>query len=145
VKIMTGKMLTTKYGPDFIERTLKTTGVILVIIFAFVSVYWGLYPALAILSGGIWSMINMIFLSALVRTAFRPEKVDKLAVIGLAFIKFPLLYATLYFLFSIKIFPPIPMIIGVSMVLAVMVLKAAARAMYKLDQVDHPESTQGQA
>lgn len=140
---MTGKMLTTKFGPDFIQRTLKTTGVVLAVVFAFGSIYWGIYPALAILSGGIWSMVNLIFLSALVRTAFRPEGADKLAVLGLAFVKFPLLYATLYFLFTIKVFPPIPMIIGVSMVLAVMVLKAAARAMFNLDQIDHPESAQG--
>jgi len=38
-------------GLDFITRTLKTTGVLLLIAFPFGLYYYGLYPTLAVLSG----------------------------------------------------------------------------------------------
>jgi len=142
---MPGKNLTTTMGLDFIHRTLKTTGVVLLLVLAFGSFYFKFYDALAVFSAGVWSMVNLIFLSALVRTVLRPGKIDKLAVIGLACIKFPLLYAAGYFLFTIPMFRPVPLIIGLSMVLAVMVLKAVARALLHIDVVNHEGSPRGVA
>jgi hypothetical protein len=130
---MTRKNLTTTFRADFIQRTLRTTGVVLLVLFVFVSFYVGFYDGLAILSAGIWSMVNLIFLSALIRVALRPEGADKLASIGLAFIKFPLLYTAGYFLVTADIFRPVPLLVGFSMVLVVMVLKAVSRAILKLD------------
>lgn len=139
-------MLTT-FSLDFIQRTLKTTGVILLIMFVVGLYYFGFYDSLAVLSAGIWSMINLYFLSALVRTVVRPDGVDKMAALGLGLIKFPLLYAAGYFLLTADIFRPIPLVIGFTTILAVMVLKAVARAVLKLDEnsVNQESSTRGLA
>lgn len=142
---MTAKILTTNFTADFIQRTLRTTGIVLIVTFLFGLYYFGLYDALAYLSAGIWSMLNLIFLTALVRMALRPDKIDKLAVAGLALIKFPLLYGAGYFLFTVEIFRPIPLFIGLSSVLLIMALKALSRAMLKLDFVNQKDSSRGVA
>lgn len=130
---------------DFIHRTLKTTGVVLLLILAFGSFYFNFYDALAVFSAGVWSMVNLIFLAALVRAVIRPDKIDKLTVIGLACIKFPLLYGAGYFLFTIEVFRPVPLIIGLSVVLAVMALKAVGRALLHIDIVNQEGSPRGVA
>lgn len=135
--------LTTTFSPDFIARTLKTTGVVLLLILAFGSMYFGFYDALALFSAGVWSMINLIFLSLLVRAAIRPDGVDKITVIGLAVLKFPLLYAALYFLIVTPIFRPIPLLLGFSSVLVVMVLKAVGRAVLHLDNTVSENHSRG--
>ena len=132
-------------GPDFIFRTLKTTGVVLLLVLVFGTVYVDFYDALAVFSAGIWSMVNLIFLAALIRTAVRPDGVDKTAAFGLAMIKFPLLYAAGYFLFTVDVFRPVPLIIGLSMVLAVMALKAAGRAVLNIDVVRPEGDSRGVA
>lgn len=139
---MTTKILTTTFGPDFILRTLKTTGVVLLVALLFGTMYFGFYDGLAVFSAGIWSMVNLIFLSVLIRAAVRPDGVDKLAVFGLAFVKFPLLYAAGYFLATADIFRPIPLLIGFSIIIIIMALKAAARAILHLDMTGS-ERTEG--
>lgn len=139
---MTKTMMTT-FGPDFIQRTLKSTGIVLLLVLIFGTIYFGFYDALAAFSAGIWSMINLLFLSALVRAAIRSNEVDKMNVIGLALIKFPLLYGAAYFLFTTEIFRPMPLFIGLSIVLAVMTLKAVGRAFLNLDVTNNEGSSRG--
>jgi len=69
---------------------LRTTGVLLLVLFLVVTYYIGFYDGLALFSAGVWSMINLIFLSALVRATLRPDGVNKSAVAVLAIVKFPL-------------------------------------------------------
>jgi hypothetical protein len=140
------KTLTT-FNLDFIARTLRTTGVLLLILFVVSLYYFGFYDSLAMLSAGIWSMINLIFLSALIRTVLKPDGIDKMAAAGLALIKFPLLYAAGYFLLTVDVFRPIPLVIGFSIILVVMVLKAVARAFLKLDDniINHENSSRSLA
>ena len=136
-------MLTTSFSPDFIARTLKTTGVLLLLALAFGSMYFGFYDALALFTAGVWSMINLIFLSILVRSAVRTEGIDKIKVLGLLLIKCPLLYGAGIFILITPIFRPIPLIIGFSAVLIVMVLKAVARALLHLDNAGPAHGSQG--
>jgi hypothetical protein len=139
---------TTTFSLDFIQRTLRTTGILLLILFVVVLYYFGFYDALALLTAGIWSMVNLIFLTALVRTALRPDNVNKMAAAGLALIKFPLLYAAGYFLVTVDVFRALPLVVGFSMVLAVMVLKAVTRALLHLDDnntINQESSSRGLA
>ena len=122
------------FGPDLIERSLKTTGALLLIFLLPGVYYFGIMCTLAVFFGGVWGMINLIFLSALVRTALRPDKIDKGKVIGLALVKFPLLYLSGYFLLTVKQFEPVYLVAGFSTLLAVMLLKVVARALLGLDE-----------
>jgi len=67
-------ILTTTFNPDFVTRTLKTTGVVLLFVLAFGSMYYGFYDSLALFSAGVWSMVNLIFLSYLIRAAIRRNR-----------------------------------------------------------------------
>ena len=121
-------------GFDFINRTLRTTGVVLLISLFPGMYYFGVFPTLAVFSGGVWGIINLMFLSALIRAALRTGNVDILKVAGLALIKFPLLYVSGYFLLKVEQFEPLHLLIGFSTLLAVMALKVIARALLGLDE-----------
>ncbi len=124
---------------DFIDRTLKTTGLVLLAFLPFGIFYFGFYPTLAVFSGGVWGIINLIFLSSLVRTAIHPGEIDKLKVAGLALVKFPLLYVSGYFLLKVPQFEPLYLVMGFSVLLAVMVLKVLGRALLGLDEKSHEQ------
>ena len=107
----------------FIDRTLKTTCLVLLIFFPFGIYYMGFFPALAILSAGIWAMLNLILITMLVKYTLRPEGPDTGRAIAAAFIKFPLLYLGGYFLLKVPQFDPLHLLIGFSGLLLIIVLK----------------------
>ena len=117
----------------FINRTLRTTGILSLLILLFGSFYYGFYPSLSVFSGIIWGMINLYFLDRLIRSAMRPEGVDKTAALVFLFIKFPLLYAAGYFMVTSEFFNPLLLLIGFTVVLLVIVLKAVGRVILKMD------------
>ena len=119
---------------DFVDRPIRTNSIVLLIVFNFGIYYLGVYDSLAIFSGGIWAIINLMFLSVLVKAAIKPGEVDKMRVIGLALIKFPLLYISGYFLLQVTIFRVEYIAIGFSIPLAVIILKVIARALFGLDE-----------
>ena len=131
-------------GMEFLDRSLRTTSILLLIFLPFGLYYFGVFPTLAIFSGGVWGIINLIFIAALVRTVLRQGNVNKLRALGLGSIKFPLIYASGYFLLKVPQFDPLLLLIGSSAVMAVIVLKVLGRAMMQLEdsasenKVSHP-------
>lgn len=131
-------------GMEFLDRSLRTTSILLLIFLPFGLYYFGVFPTLAIFSGGVWGIINLIFIAALVRTVLRQGNVNKLRALGLGSIKFPLIYASGYFLLKVPQFDPLFLLIGSSAVMAVIVLKVLGRAMLQLEdsasenKVSHP-------
>jgi hypothetical protein len=120
----------------FVERTLKTVGILALLVLAFGSFYYGFYPSLSVFTGIIWGMVNLYFLSLLVRSTLRPDGVDKMTALVILFLKFPLLYAAGYFMITSNFFDPILLLIGFTVVLLVIVLKAFGRVILKLDETD---------
>ena len=120
---------------DFLHRTLRTSGIVILIFLPFGIYYLGFYTALAVFSGAIWGMVNFIFLGALVRSVVRPDGADRGRALWLALIKFPLLYFAGYCLLITPLpgFTPGWLLAGFSVVMAVLVLKAVARVTLKLD------------
>ncbi|MFC1475148.1 hypothetical protein ACFLQG_00735 [Candidatus Zixiibacteriota bacterium] len=121
------------FDPDFIIRTLKTSGIVLLISFVFGFYYFGFYPTLAFFSGGIWGMINLILIMRLVKAALRPEGADLATVILTGLVKFPLLYASGYFLLNVEQFDVKFIVYGFTLVMIIMVLKAIGRLMLGMD------------
>jgi len=133
-------------GPHFLSRSLRTTGVVLLIFLPFGIYYLGVYPTLAIFSGGVWGLVNIIFLSTVVRSAIRPGGVAGGPLAVALVIKFPLLYLAGYALLQVPQFSPLNLLIGFSAGLAVIALKAFGRALMHLDNridnhQDLPEAT----
>jgi hypothetical protein len=121
-------------GLDFIARTLKTAAAVLLIFIPFGIYYFKFWPSLAIFSGGIWSILNLMFIRALVVATIRPGGVDKIRALGLGLVKFPLLYVSGYFLLRVEQFEALHLLIGFSVPLAIIVLKALGRAFMGLDR-----------
>jgi len=125
--------MTKNLSLDFVDRTIKTTGIVLLIVFIFGIYYFGVYSSLAIFSGGVWALINLIFLTILIKAAIKPGEIDKMKVAGLALVKFPLLYVSGYFLLKVEVFKVEHLVIGFSIPLAVIILKVISRALFGLD------------
>lgn len=133
-------------GLAFLDRSLKTTGIVLLVFLPFGIYYLGVYSALAIFTGGVWGLLNLIFLAALVRAFLRPGKADIKKAVGTGLFKFPVLYVSLYFLLTTPHFDPVHLMIGLSIILGVMVLKAVGRVMMKAsDQVETGDDARGVA
>ena len=128
-------------GLEFIYRTLRTTGIVLLIISPFLLYYFGLWTALAVFSGGVWGILNLWFIMHVVRVSIRPGGADKQKMLGLLLYKFPVLYLSGFFLLKVNQFNPAHLLMGAGAVLAVMVLKAAGRLMLGLDlTTDHKQT-----
>lgn len=126
-------MLKSDLGLDFLNRTLRTAGIVLLIFFPFGLYYMGFYPALAVFSGGVWGLVNFILLSAFIRSVAVIGEVDKVRTVVLAMIKFPLLYLAGYGLLLVPQFGMYQLVSGFSIIMVVMFLKAASRVLLNLD------------
>ena len=125
--------MTTSLDISFIDRTLRTTAVLVLLFLILGSLHFAFYDVLAVVSGTIWSVINLYFLALLIRVTIRPEGPDKLAAAALMFIKVPLLYLAGYFLLKAPIFRLRYLVIGFSVPLAVILLKVLGRVLLGLD------------
>ena len=124
-------------GLDFLNRTFRTTAALLLIFMPFGLYYLGFYESLAVLSGGIWGILNVLFITRLVQSTVRPDGAQTSRAVAFALIKFPALYAAGYFLLKVPQFDPIHLLIGFSSILAVMVLKVLGRLYLGLDGSGH--------
>ena len=120
-------------GMEFLDRSLRTTSILLLIFLPFGIYYFGLYPTLSVFSGGVWGVLNLISIAQLVLAMLRPNGADWKFALLLGLFKFPLLYASLYFLVRVEVFDPIFLLAGVSTTYVVIMLKGVARALLKLD------------
>jgi hypothetical protein len=134
--------MTSDIGLDFIGRTLRTYGIVLLILLPFGVYYYGVFPSLAILSGGVWSMINLMFITGLVKAAIRPEGADVPRTVLLLLVKFPALYVSGYFLLKVREFSALNLLIGFSGIIVIIALKAFGRYFLSRDAA-HKQNLQG--
>jgi hypothetical protein len=121
------------FSPDFLRRSMRMSAALTLLGALFVLVYFGSWQALAFLSGAVWTLVNMHFLAALVKSVLTAGEIDKLQVTGIALIKFPLLYISGYFLITFDRYDALFSVIGMSVFLFVVILKALGRALNKID------------
>jgi hypothetical protein len=122
-------------GIEFIHRVIKTSLVVAVLCFLFVTVYYNFKFGAGILAGSVWGCLNLWFLTQLVVEIFSPDKeIKKGKVIVIAMVKFPILYATGFVLLKINYFPPISLVSGFTLIFLVMFLKAMGRWVLSLDK-----------
>ncbi len=121
------------FSADFLRRSMRMTALLLLVGALFVALRIDAWAALAFFSGGVWTLVNLIFLTAAVRTVVRPEGPDKFAAAGLLLIKFPALYVAGYYLLSFEKFSAVFLLIGFSVFFGVLVLKSLGRAILKME------------
>jgi hypothetical protein len=129
--------------PGLVGRTMRTSAALALLVLVFGTFYYGFQATLSIFTGIIWGIVNLYFLSLLVRSTLRPQGPDKTTALVILFVKFPLLYASGYFMVVSGYFNPILLLVGFSVVLIVIVLKAFGRAILRLDSFDVGSKNEG--
>ncbi len=135
-------MTQSKFDIGFIDRTIKTSGMVLLIAFVFGMYSFGFWHGLAFFSGGIWGVVNMMFLKSLIQEAFTAGEINVSAVAVTALVKFPLLFVAGYFLITVEMFDIKILVAGFSLILAVMLLKALGRLLLGLDNKENNQTIQ---
>ena len=129
----------TNTSPDsperFFDRSLRMTALMTLLVSIAFALYQGVWPALAILSGSVWSIVNLMFLRMALVAILRPQGPDRLTAAGVLLIKFPALYLAGYFLLSFPKFDTLLLGFGFSIFLIVVSLKAAGRALLQMDNL----------
>ena len=120
-------------GLGIVDRSLRTTAVLLLVTIPFLLYYFGVWPTLAFLSGGVWGILNLWLLAHLIRFTIKSGGIDKRRALGVALYKFPVLYLAGFFLLRVDRFDPLIVLAGSTSTLAVMILKAVGRLMLGLD------------
>jgi hypothetical protein len=122
-------------GPDFLDRSLKTFSLVLLIFLPFGLYYFGLYPTIAVLSGAVWGIINILLLARLIRATIRPDGVASLRPVLWVLAGFVLLFVAGYYLLTVPVFEPWLLLIGFTGLFGIMFLKALGRVLTKTDEV----------
>ncbi len=120
-------------GIEFLHRTLKTFSAVLLLFLPFGVFYFGVYPTLAILSGGVWGIINLLLLIRLVRLVIRAGGVESAKPVVLVLALMALLFVAGYYLLTVPQFEAWQLLIGFTGLFLILFLKALGRVLVKAD------------
>jgi hypothetical protein len=120
-------------NPDFINRVIKTSLILAIIVFPFLAVYVRVSFAVAYLLGCIWACLNFLGIKFLVLQLISPEPTKKAIIALLIFLKFPLIYFLGYLLVIWDFTPIYGLAWGFTSIFAVTVLKVISRSILQLD------------
>lgn len=114
-------------GIEFIHRVIKTSLIFAFLIFLFVTFYYRFDYSSGIFMGCLWGCLNLFFLTNLITVTTNLEGINRKKVLLLVLLKFPLLYLTGYFLLKIDYFPVTSLLVGFTLIFAVVLLKALGK------------------
>lgn len=120
-------------GLEFITRVIKTSIVVSLIQLPFVAFYFDYRFALGVVLGCLWGAVNLHFLKAVVVCYTDLSKRSKRQLLLLLLLKFPLLYLGGYLLLKLGLFPVLSLVVGFTLIFAVIVLKALGRWLLSLE------------
>jgi len=120
----------------FITRSLRLTAFLSALGFLFASVYLGAGWGLGFVLGAAWGIGNLYLIKRLIELAVRIEGRDYTAVGIMVLVKFPVLYALGFLILSRTWYPFWAPVIGFSLPLVVIVLKAAGRVLLHIEGPD---------
>jgi hypothetical protein len=121
-------------GIEFIHRVIKTSLILAFLILIFLTFYYRFDYASGIFVGCGWGCLNLFFLINLITETTNLEGINKKRVLLLVLLKFPLLYLTGYFLLRINYFPVTSLLVGFTLIFAVVLLKALGKMFISLPQ-----------
>jgi len=111
-------------GPEFVNRVVRTGAVVAPLIGLFVATYVSPASGSGFLLGALWGLVNLLSISSLVGILFGGSVPSRSRVLYISFVKFPLLYAIGFLLLRVGIFPLGSLVLGFSLALAIILLKA---------------------
>ena len=111
-------------GLEFINRVIRTSLIVSVLLFLFVAVYRNFPFGLGLFLGTAWGCLNLFFITQTIVEAFSLKKPNKGKLMLILLVKFPLLYSAGYLLLRLKYFPVESLLIGFTLIFAITFLKA---------------------
>jgi hypothetical protein len=120
-------------GLEFITRVIRTTAIVALLAALCLAVYFDWKYALGFLVGVAWSLLNLTVIRGLIKEVVSPHEARKNVAALLALLKFPLLYVAGYFILVSEWFSVSSLMIGFSLMFAVIVLKVLGRLVLGLD------------
>ena len=118
---------------DFVDRIIKTSLLLAVILFPFLALYLRVAFGVAFVLGCAWGCLNLFALRILVIQIITPKDKNILLIMALIFLKFPLIYF-LGYLLVVWAYPPIfGLVWGFSSILMVTLLKVLSRHIMQLN------------
>ena len=120
-------------GLEFIDRLLRTSALVLLIFVPFGLYYFGFYPTIAVLSGCVWGMLNLMLLTRLIKQTLRADGDIHVPSVVVTIVIFILLFVAGFGLLSVSLFEPWLLLVGFTGIFAIMLLKALGRWMTKAD------------
>lgn len=119
---------------EFLARVRKSAIITGGVLALPIASYWGLAAGGAWIAGVAWSLVNLHFITAVVRSVITADERIRKRIIGLVLIKFPVLYGVGFLLLWPRWLPAAGLVAGFSWPFAVLFLKAAGRVWLKLDE-----------
>ncbi len=121
-------------GLEFITRVVKTSVIVSLIQLPFVAIYFDYRYGLGIVLGCLWGVVNLHFLRSVVVCYTNLSGRSKRQLLLLLLLKFPLLYLVGYLLLKWSLFPVLSLVVGFTLIFAVILLKALGRLLLSLDE-----------
>ena len=118
---------------DFIDRVIKTSLILIAVVFPFAAFYLGMAFGVSIVLGCFWGCANLFLIRLLVTKTIGVVINSKVWLIIIIFVKFRLLYFLGYLLIKWKYLSPYGLLCGFSAIFVVTVLKVASRSILKVD------------
>lgn len=118
---------------DFINRIIKTSLILALIVFPFLAVYVRVAFAVAYLLGCVWGCLNLFAIRFVVIFLINPHPKNKTLIALLLFLKFPLIYFLGYLLVIWSFTPILGLLWGFSSLFIVTILKVISRSILQLD------------
>jgi hypothetical protein len=118
---------------EFVDRVIKTSLILIAIVFPFAALYLKLSFAFSLFLGCLWGCANLFLIRVLVTKSLGVRIKSKFWIIAIVFVKFPLLYFMGYLLLKWKYLSPYGLLFGFTAIFIVTVLKVVSRSILKAD------------
>ena len=105
-----------------------------------IAYYFGWKPGLSWVAGIAWSVVNLAFITSLVKNVITLEDRNILRIALALVVKFPVLYITGWLMLRQGL-SPLWMMAGFTWPFFVLVMKAGGRMYMKLDETEAPQGT----
>jgi hypothetical protein len=118
---------------DFVDRVIKTSLILIAIVFPFAALYLKIPFALSLVFGCLWGCANLFLIRILVTRTLGVRIKSKFWIILIVFVKFPILYFLGYLLLKWTYLSPYGLLLGFTAIFIVTVLKVVSRSILKAD------------
>ncbi|RKX19047.1 MAG: hypothetical protein DRP26_04130 [Candidatus Zixiibacteriota bacterium] len=118
---------------DFINRIIKTSLILALIVFPFLAVYVRVAFAVAYLLGCIWACLNLLAIRFVVILLINPHPKNKTLIALFIFLKFPLIYFLGYLLVIWSFTPIYGLLWGFSSLFLVTTLKVVSQSIFHIN------------